>query len=34
MLVVEDREGHHFDAVVPKVDLPTTGCLLAQVLAP
>ena len=34
VLVVEDREGHHFDAVVPKVDLPTISCLLAQVLAP
>ena len=34
VLVVEDREGHHFDTVVPKVDLPTVGCLLAQVLAP
>jgi len=34
VLVVEDREGHHFDAVVHKVDLPTIGCLLAQVLAP
>ena len=34
VLVVEDREGHHFDAVIPKVDLPTVGCLLAQVLAP
>ena len=33
VLVVEDREGHHFDAVVPKVDLPTIGCLLAQILA-
>lgn len=34
VLVVEDRAGHHFDAVVPKVDLPTISCLLAQVLAP
>ncbi len=34
VLVVEDREGHHFDAVLPKVDLPTVSCLLAQVLAP
>lgn len=34
VLVVEDRQGHHFDAVIPKVDLPTVGCLLAQVLAP
>lgn len=34
VLVVEDREGHHFDAVVPKVDLPTISSLLAQVLAP
>lgn len=34
VLVVEDREGHHFDAVIPKVDLPTISCLLAQVLAP
>ncbi len=34
VLVVEDQEGNHFDAVVPKVDLPTIGCLLAQVLAP
>ena len=34
VLVVEDRAGHHFDAVVPKVDLTTISCLLAQVLAP
>ena len=34
VLVVEDRAGHHFDDVVPKVDLPTISCLLAQVLAP
>jgi len=34
VLVVEDRQGHHFDAVVPKVDLHTMGPLLAQVLAP
>lgn len=25
VLVVEDQEGNHFDAVVPKVDLPTIG---------
>lgn len=34
VLVVEDRDGRHFDAVIPKVDLPTISCLLAQVLAP
>jgi transposase-like protein len=34
VLVVEDREGHHFDAVLPKVDKSTVSCLLLQVLAP
>lgn len=34
VLVVEDREGHHFDAVLPKVDLSTISCLLLQLLAP
>lgn len=34
VLVVEDREGHHFDAVLPKVDQSTISCLLLQLLAP
>lgn len=34
VLVVEDREGHHFDAVLPRVDQSTISCLLLQVRAP
>lgn len=34
VLVVEDREGHHFDAILPKVDKSTISCLLLQLLAP
>ncbi len=34
VLVVEDRQGHHFDAVLEKADKPTMTCLLGQVLAP
>lgn len=34
VLVMEDREGHHFDAVLTKVDKSTLTCLLLQLLAP
>jgi len=34
VLVVEDREGHHFDTVLPKVDQSTISCQLLQLLAP
>ena len=31
---MEDRQGHHFEAILPKADKPTLGNLLLQVLAP
>ena len=34
VLVVEDREGHHFDAVLPKIDKSSISYLLLQLLAP
>ncbi len=34
VLVMEDRQGHHFEAILPKADKPTLGNLLLQVLAP
>ncbi len=34
VLVMEDRQGHHFEAVLPKADKPTLANLLLQVLAP
>ena len=34
VLVAEDREGHHFDAVLSPATQSTTACLLAQILAP
>ena len=34
MPVVQDRQGGHFDAVLPWADKATPGCLLPQLLAP
>lgn len=34
VLVMEDREGHHFDGVLSKADKPTLRCLLLQLLTP
>lgn len=34
VLVMQDRQGHHFEAVLPKADKATLGNLLLQVLAP
>ncbi|ENY77360.1 hypothetical protein C206_12459 [Pseudomonas putida TRO1] len=34
MLVVQDRQGKHYDAVLPKVDKQTLGSLLPQLLPP
>lgn len=34
VFVAQDREGKHYDAVLPKADKPTLGCLLGQLLVP
>jgi transposase-like protein len=34
VLVVQDRQGKHYDAVIPKADKQILGCLLPQLLAP
>lgn len=34
VLVVKDRQGKHYDAVLPKADKQTLGCLLPQLLTP
>ena len=34
VLVVQDRQGKHFDAVLPRADKKTLSCLLLQLLTP
>lgn len=34
VLVAQDRQGKHYDAVLPRADQHTLGCLLLQLLAP
>lgn len=34
VIVAQDRQGRHYDAVLPRADKYTLGCLLLQLLAP